>query len=141
MNDRSYAGDVDAKEAWNMLERDAAAVLVDVRTRAEWEFVGVPSLEALGKRPVMVEWQPYPNTGPNPEFARQVAAAGVGADRTVLFICRSGGRSAAAAALMTAQGYSRCYNVAGGFEGPPDGDRHRGQIDGWKALGLPWVQG
>jgi rhodanese-related sulfurtransferase len=136
-----YAGDVDAKEAWSMLEKDANAVLVDVRTRSEWEFVGVPALDVIGKRPVFVEWQPFPNTGPHADFARQLGAAGVGPDRTVLFICRSGGRSASAAALMTAQGYARCYNVSGGFEGPPDSERHRGRIDGWKSLGLPWVQG
>ncbi|MBM3487886.1 MAG: rhodanese-like domain-containing protein [Alphaproteobacteria bacterium] len=136
-----YAGDVDARRAWDMLEKDPAAVLVDVRTRAEWEFVGIPALEPLGRQPVLVEWHGYPNTGTNPAFAKELAAKGVTADRTVLFLCRSGGRSASAAAAMTAAGYARCYNIAGGFEGPPGSDRHRGRVDGWKALGLPWIQG
>jgi rhodanese-related sulfurtransferase len=58
----------------------------------------------------------------------------------ILFICRSGGRSRAAAAALTAAGYRRCYNVAEGFEGNPDPERHRGKTGGWKAAGLPWVQ-
>lgn len=136
-----YAGDVDARRAWDMLERDPTAVLVDVRTRAEWEFVGIPALDALGRQPILVEWHGYPNTGLNQAFASELAAKGVTPDRTVLFLCRSGGRSASAAAAMTAEGYARCYNIAGGFEGPPDSERHRGRVDGWKALGLPWIQG
>ncbi|MFO0998015.1 MAG: rhodanese-like domain-containing protein [Alphaproteobacteria bacterium] len=140
-NESSYAGDLTARESWELLERDAKAVLVDVRSQAEWEFVGVPNLQDLGRSVVFVPWQIYPGMRPNPDFAAQVRAAGVPSDGPVIFLCRSGARSKAAAIAMTAQGYARCYNLAGGFEGPHDGERHRGTVDGWKAAGLPWTQG
>ena len=133
-----YAGDVSAEEAWEMLQGDA--VLVDVRTPPEWAFVGTPELGELGKELVLVPWQMFPTMQPNEGFAEQIQAQGVTPDKTVLFICRSGGRSAAAAQAMTAVGYANCYNVLGGFEGPHDAERHRGTVDGWKAKGLPWTQ-
>ena len=79
--------------------------------------------------------------GVNPNFSAELANRGVTPDQTTLFICRSGNRSAAAAIAMTAKGFTRCYNVAEGFEGPLDADKHRGTLGGWKARGLPWVQG
>ena len=136
-----YAGDVDATQTWEILKNIPEAVLVDVRTRAEWNYVGVPVLEELGKQTVLVEWQSYPSGDLNPSFADELESAGVARDATVLFICRSGARSAAAAAAMTSRGYQTCYNVSGGFEGPHDQQQHRGAIDGWKAQGLPWTQG
>ena len=136
-----YAGDIDATQAWEALKNMPGAVLVDVRTRAEWNYVGVPVLEELGKQTVLVEWQTYPAGELNPTFVDDVGAAGVGRDATLLFICRSGARSAAAAAAMTAAGYGTCYNVSGGFEGPHDQQQRRGTLDGWKARGLPWTQG
>ena len=141
MSGDSYSGDLTARESWELLQRDAKATLVDVRSQAEWEFVGVPDLQSVGRSVVLVPWQIYPGMRPNPEFAAQLRAAGVTNDGPVIFLCRSGARSKAAAIAMTAQGYSRCYNLAGGFEGPHDGARHRGTVDGWKATGLPWMQG
>lgn len=135
-----YAGDLSAREAWELLEREKDAILVDVRTRPEWQFVGVPDLERLGKQVAFVSWQNYPGMERNAEFVAQVQAVGARQDAPVLFICRSGGRSRAAAIAVTAAGLSRCYNVAGGFEGSPDAARHRGTVDGWKASGLPWAQ-
>jgi rhodanese-related sulfurtransferase len=76
----------------------------------------------------------------NPEFGAQIRKAVPATDTPILFICRSGQRSRAAAEAMTALGYSQCYNVSEGFEGAPDGERHRGRVNGWKAAGLPWVQ-
>lgn len=136
-----YAGDITPAEAWQILEEDRRAVLVDVRTPAEWTYVGIPDLRSLGKQPVMVPWAMYPAMEINPDFAAQVSAAGVAPDVPVMFICRSGVRSRSAAIAMTAQGYATCYNVATGFEGDPDDSRHRGTISGWKVDGLPWVQG
>jgi rhodanese-related sulfurtransferase len=136
-----YAGDIDARKAWEILEKDKKAVLVDVRTRPEWEFVGVPDLSRLEKELALVPWQVYPSMQVNPAFADEIKKAGVASDATLLFICRSGARSKAAAIAMTQAGFRSCYNVAGGFEGPPDPERHRGRVDGWKALGLPWIQG
>lgn len=136
-----YAGEIDPKAAWALLQQDPAAILVDVRTAPEWSYVGLPDLGGLGRQPAKIAWQVYPAMEVNPGFAEQVAAAGAGPDTPLLFLCRSGVRSLAAARLMTAQGYSRCYNVTGGFEGPHDADRHRGTVAGWKQAGLPWTQG
>jgi rhodanese-related sulfurtransferase len=137
---QGYAGDVTPSEAWRLLTEDANAVLVDVRTMAEWMYVGTPDLSSLGKRPLLLEWQSFPERALNPGFAAEVARAIPDKDTPILFLCRSGARSAAAAALVTARGYSRAYNVAEGFEGDPDGARHRGSANGWKVAGLPWGQ-
>ena len=135
-----YAGDVNPKEAWDALEEDPRAVLVDVRTDAEWAFVGLPDLSAIGKQPALVPWQSFPDMAHNSEFVEQVRASGIGPDQTVYLICRSGQRSMHAAVALTAAGFARCHNVAEGFEGPLDGGSHRGGVSGWKARGLPWRQ-
>jgi rhodanese-related sulfurtransferase len=118
--------------------------LVDVRTRAEWTYVGTPDLGPIGKRAVLVEWQTFPDQTVDPRFAERLAgelkALGVQPEDDLFFICRSGSRSLAAAKAMAAAGYTTCHNVAGGFEGPLDEDRHRGSAGGWKAVGLPWLQ-
>jgi rhodanese-related sulfurtransferase len=136
-----YAGDLSATEAWTLLGKDRTAQLVDVRTHAEWRFVGAPDLSGLGRTVHFVEWQDFPGMAQNPEFVAKTSAA-LGPDKNapVLFLCRSGGRSRSAAVVMTAAGYTRAYNIAGGFEGDLDRDRHRGSKDGWKAAGLPWIQ-
>jgi rhodanese-related sulfurtransferase len=139
-----YAGDIGVAEAWEMLTSDPKAQLVDVRTLAEWNFVGVPDITALGRQVHCVEWQTFPSGAPNPAFVEQasaaLAAAGAESGTAVLFLCRSGGRSRAAAIAMTQAGFQKALNVAGGFEGDLDGVRHRGQRNGWKAQGLPWKQ-
>jgi rhodanese-related sulfurtransferase len=135
----TYAGDLGPAEAYELLERDPDAVLVDVRTRAEWAYVGLPDLSGLGKAVVRVEWSRYPDGARNAAFLDELAAAGVDRDRPVVFLCRSGVRSGAAAEAATGAGYGRAYNVAEGFEGPLDGDGHRGSR-GWRAAGLPWRQ-
>jgi rhodanese-related sulfurtransferase len=138
---QGYSGDVEPREAWRILSQDPEAVLVDVRTDAEWSYVGLPDLSALGKRPVLVAWQNFPSMERNGGFAAELAAKGASKTAPILFLCRSGARSRAAAQAMTGEGYARCYNVAGGFEGDLDAERHRGRINGWKAQGLPWAQG
>ena len=144
-----YAGDLSPQEAWDLLRRERAVVLVDCRSQAEWSFVGVPDLSAAGKHPVLVEWQSFapgtPETGgprmvANRSFAQDLERAGIPKDAPVVFLCRSGGRSRSAAIAMTQAGWGRCYNLAGGFEGGHDGAQHRGMAEGWKAAGLPWVQ-
>jgi rhodanese-related sulfurtransferase len=136
-----YAGDISAAEAWALLEKDPKARLVDVRTTAEWNYVGVPDLSSVGHEAVLVEWQAFPTMRVNPAFVAEAEQAAAAAkDAPVMFLCRSGVRSRAAAIAMTAAGYSRAYNIAGGFEGDPDGERHRGTKNGWKASGLPWKQ-
>ena len=140
MSNPGYAGDLDPVQAWDLLKDQPEAVLVDCRTDAEWAFVGLPDLSALGKRTVTVAWKIYPGGTLNPNFMGALAARGVKRDRPVLFLCRSGQRSLDAAAACASAGYRRCYNVSEGFEGPLDAERHRGLSGGWKARGLPWVQ-
>ena len=136
---------VSVEEAWTRLKSDAGSVLIDVRTIAEWAYVGLPDLTTVGKRPVLVEWQGFPDDRQNTAFVERVteALAPIGADRDseLLFICRSGQRSLKAAQAMAAAGFTRCRNVTDGFEGPLDPNRHRGRLGGWKAKGLPWAQG
>lgn len=133
-----------AKEAYALLCSDKAAQLVDVRTKPEWNFVGLSDLGAAGKTPLLVEWQSWPSMAVSSSFVSEVEAAlqalSLGKDAPLLFLCRSGVRSDAAAKACLAAGFSRCVNIVGGFEGPPDGMRHRGASSGWKADGLPWAQ-
>jgi rhodanese-related sulfurtransferase len=136
--------DVDVEAAWQKLRSSPGSQLVDVRTRAEWTYVGTPDLGPVSKRALLVEWQTFPDQTVDPRFAERLAselkALGVQANDDLFFICRSGSRSLAAARAMAAAGYAACHNVAGGFEGPLDEDRHRGSVGGWKAAGLPWLQ-
>lgn len=137
----TYAGDVTPSEAWDRLKSEPTAKLVDVRTQAEWVYVGIPDLAPLGKQPLLVSWQVFPAMTRNEAFAEQLKSQGVAPGDTVLFLCRSGVRSRAAAELMAGLGYGAAYNVTDGFEGPLDASRHRGASGGWKASGLPWAQG
>ena len=136
----SYAGDVSPTEAWTALQQDPRAVLVDVRTHAEWSYVGLPDLRSLGRDVVRVEWQRYPDGSINDRFVDELAAAGVERDQPLYFLCRSGVRSIAAAEAATGAGWTESYNVSEGFEGPHDPQHHRAGA-GWKVAGLPWVQG
>ena len=135
-----YAGDVAPTTAWKILSERKNAVLIDCRTRAEWNYVGLPDLETLAKKPALIEWQVFPSMQPNPEFVTALSGALADKEAPLLFICRSGARSAAAAKAMSAAGYSTCLNVADGFEGPLDAQAKRGTAGGWKAAGLPWRQ-
>ncbi|SRR5258706_5520987 len=139
-----YAGDVSPADAWAMIKAHPHAQLVDVRTLAEWSFVGLPDLSSATREVQRIEWQTFPTMAPNPSFvadvAQAVARSGGSKDEPIFFLCRSGARSRAAAIAMSAAGFSRAYNIAGGFEGDVDGDGHRGVKNGWKAAELPWRQ-
>ncbi len=135
-----YKGDMTVQQAWDLLQSDARTVLVDVRTQPEWMFVGVPSLAGIDKNLIRVCWQVFPSMQVNGSFVEEVVQQGVQSEDTILMLCRSGVRSMSSAAAMTAAGYVNCYNILGGFEGPHDDQRHRGQVNGWKAAGLPWEQ-
>jgi rhodanese-related sulfurtransferase len=141
---RGYAGDLRAADAYSLLQKDASSKMVDVRTQAEWSYVGLPDLSSLDKSVIALEWQTYPTMAVNAHFVDRLSqalkAGGAKPDDPVLFICRSGARSRQAALAMTEAGWSRCYNVSDGFEGALDGSRHRGLVDGWKKGGLPWTQ-
>ncbi len=136
----SYAGNVDPSEAYAALQADPDAVLVDVRTSAEWSYVGLPDLTQIGKKVIPLEWQRFPDGALNLNFVEQLRDSGVGEGAPIYFLCRSGVRSAAAAEVATAAGLGPAYNVSDGFEGPLDHDGHR-TVGGWKVAGLPWRQG
>lgn len=134
-----YAGDITPKAAWALLKENPEAVLVDVRTSAEWKWVGVPDLAELGRDVVYVEWV-RSNGERNEQFLDELAAAGVTpGERPVVFLCRSGNRSIGSAELATEAGIAPSYNVLDGFEGNLDENGHRGGV-GWRAIGLPWRQ-
>lgn len=141
-----HVGEVDPSEAWKILRDNKSARLVDVRTSAEWSFVGIPELEEVGQKPIFIEWASLPNMSENPHFAAQLEEAlGTDTPDTFLFLCRSGARSLRAAQLvadhLSADGKSvTCLNVAEGFEGDLDARAHRGSMNGWKARGLSWRQ-
>jgi rhodanese-related sulfurtransferase len=128
-----YEGALLPAEAHAILQQQPNAKLVDVRSRAELEFVGrVPGS-------VEIEWKTYPGMQPNPKFLEQLKQQ-VPADAVVMFLCRSGGRSHDTAATATQAGYRDAYNVLEGFEGDRDPGGHRNTVGGWRARGLPWTQ-
>ena len=140
----AYEGDVTVQQCWSALSEDPAAILVDVRTAAEWTYVGIPDLSPIGKAPILAEWQSFPSMAVDPGFTQRVAAA-VGEtsgdnESRIFLLCRSGVRSIAAAKALTGAGFGHCFNVLDGFEGPPDESGHRGTKAGWKAEDLPWHQ-
>ncbi|MFC9550526.1 rhodanese-like domain-containing protein [Rhodococcus sp. NPDC056960] len=137
----SYAGDITPEHAWELLRENPDAVLVDVRTDAEWKYVGVPDTSSLGRKTILIEWVSYPTGTRNDNFVDQLKEAGIagGEDAPVIFLCRSGQRSIGAAEAATAAGIGPSYNVLDGFEGGLDAEGHRGAV-GWRALGLPWRQ-
>ncbi len=131
--DLPYEGALLPVEAYEILQSAPGAKLVDVRTRAELDWVGrIPGA-------VEIEWATYPGLKPNQNFAAELEQQ-VSPESLLLFICRSGARSHAAAAVATRSGFPDCYNVLEGFEGDPDGDKQRNTLNGWRKLGLPWSQ-
>jgi rhodanese-related sulfurtransferase len=138
--------EVGPKETWDGLRNDKDAVLVDVRTHAEWSFVGLPDLSELGKELLLNQWAILPGMQQNPSFMDELDKQLDGAvPSKIYFLCRSGVRSLSAAHLVSevlaARGQSvDCVNIIGGFEGDLDQDRQRGNMNGWKNDGLPWRQ-
>ena len=140
----SYAGDITPLQAWKLLNDNPDAVLVDVRTDAEWRFVGVPDLSSLGREVVFIEWNTSDGAY-NANFVDELrdrvppADSEAEGERPVVFLCRSGNRSIGAAEVATAAGITPAYNVLDGFEGQLNHEGRRGE-SGWRAIGLPWKQ-
>ncbi|MSQ58095.1 MAG: rhodanese-like domain-containing protein [Betaproteobacteria bacterium] len=129
----TYEGALLPSEAFELLQEREDAVLIDVRTRAECDYVGrIPGS-------IQIEWQTYPGGVSNPRFLEQLQQA-VPKTSAALFICRSGARSHAAAAAAKSAGYVECFNVLEGFEGDKDHQGHRNSVGGWRFAGLPWIQ-
>lgn len=133
----AYAGAVSPSEAFELLQLDPNARLVDVRTRAELDWVGRP-LVGDGQY-VHVEWTRYPGGVPNPEFLAQLRQAVGSTDTPVLFLCRSAARSKLAAVAAAQAGFSKAFDLLEGFEGDKDSNGHRKTVSGWCFKGLPWM--
>jgi rhodanese-related sulfurtransferase len=128
-----YEGALYPDEAHEIQQSAPGAKLVDVRSRAELDWVGsVPGA-------AVIEWASYPGMKPNTHFIAQLEQQ-VDKEALVIFFCRSGVRSHHAAAAATIAGYSDCYNMLEGFEGEMDTSKHRNTTGGWRAAGLPWEQ-
>ncbi|NOQ93398.1 MAG: rhodanese-like domain-containing protein [Methylophaga sp.] len=125
---------LDPNKSWALLQGNSAAVMVDVRTAIEHSFVGHPP-EAIH-----VAWKEFPGMAANDSFVAQVESLVKDKSVPVLLLCRSGVRSVAAAKALEEVGFTQLINIVEGFEGALDADKHRGNIDGWRFHGLPWVQ-
>lgn len=125
---------LEPQQAWDLLQQNNKAVLIDVRTKIEHAFVGHP----IGA--VHIAWKEAPDWQINPEFIAEVIQAVPDRDSTILLLCRSGQRSLDAAKTLEKAGYQRLVNIEGGFEGPLDNNNHRGNLGGWRFCGLPWQQ-
>lgn len=129
----AYEGALMPDEAYEIIKTAPGAKLVDVRCRAELEFVGrIPGA-------VEIEWMTYPGMKENPNFVAALAQQ-VDKESLVIFICRNGARSHMAALAATQAGFPDCYNVLAGFEGDANAAKHRNVLNGWRVLGLPWEQ-
>ncbi len=135
-----YAGDVEPRDVWQAMMSDPTARLVDVRTRAEWQFTGTADLRTLDRETRLIEWQTYPEGRPNAAFVDQLTSALPDRDAPIFFLCRTGARSASAAKAATEAGYASAYNIAHGYEGPADERGRRSRIAGWRASDLDWSQ-
>jgi rhodanese-related sulfurtransferase len=129
-----YAGAVTPQEAFQLLQGDPNIKLIDVRTNAERDWVGQVQINPTQLH--AVQWNLYP-TQSNPDFLSELAQV-AGKETVLLFLCRSGARSKAAAKLATEQGYQHCFDILEGFEGDKGADGHRNTVNGWRYAGLPW---
>lgn len=137
---QGYAGDVQPSHAWRALQEHASALLVDVRTPAEWTFAGYPDLSSLSKNPLLLSWRLFPQMQLNEAFMEQLQKIAQDKVAPLYFLCRTGGRSREAAMAATAAGYQEAYNIEDGFDGPLDEHSRRGTVAGWRAASLPWRQ-
>ena len=131
-----YAGAVTPQEAYACLQADPKVKLIDVRTRAERDWVGRVAIPEA--QHAAIEWSFYPGGQPNPDFLPQLEQA-AGKDDVLLFLCRSGVRSRHAAKLATEAGFTQCFDILEGFEGDKDAEGHRKTVSGWCKAGIPWT--
>jgi rhodanese-related sulfurtransferase len=130
-----YTGALLPAEAYALMQQIPGSKLVDVRTQAEWDYVGhVPES-------VLIEWNTYPSGQRNHQFLEQLQSKVPKTDAPMMFLCRSGARSHHAAMAATQAGYPNSYNILEGFEGDKDANDHRNTVGGWRIAGLPWMQG
>jgi rhodanese-related sulfurtransferase len=135
-NNLTYAGALLPAEAFEFLQLEPRARLVDVRTRAELDWVGRPAIN--GAQYAHIEWIRYPGSVPNAEFIEQLRQIAT-PDTPLVFLCRSAARSKLAAVAAQNQGFTKAYDLLEGFEGDKDGQGHRKTVSGWCFRGLPWI--
>jgi len=131
---------ITSTECFNKLSEISNAYLIDVRTKPEWEYIGVPDLSSLNKKIICISWHVYPEMKINSLFENQVFKSNIKKNDNLFLICRSGTRSSHAAKFLVSCGYNHCINVADGFEGNKNTQSKRSTINGWKYNNLPWKQ-
>ena len=140
LNKKDNIKNISSQECFEKLSIEVHSQLIDVRTKPEWIYVGVPDLSSINKKVIFVSWQVYPEMGTNKFFENQILESNIKKDNNLYFICRSGNRSNNAAEFLTSRGFSNCFNVIDGFEGKLNNERQRALIDGWQFNNLPWKQ-
>lgn len=133
----AYTGAVTPEEALELLKADASVRLIDVRTRAELDWVGRPQVP--DNQYANVEWLRYPGGVPNEHFVEQLTSQTADKNAPLLFLCRSAARSKAAAKVAYEAGFTQSFDILEGFEGDKDSAGHRKNVSGWCFRGLPWL--
>ena len=136
---------ITCEDAFELLKNDKNSILIDVRTQEEHNFAGIVDASNFDQRMALIQWKFYPDMKMNQKFGDELEAI---LDKNFtnkddvkkLFLCRSGARSDQAAYFATTKGSNNCFNVISGFEGDHDANKHRGNVNGWKASNLPWIQ-
>ena len=127
-------------DCFKKISTNLKSYLIDVRTKPEWEFVGVPDLSTINNSTIFISWQEYPEMNINKNFEKNVAQKNINKKDYIFLICRSGRRSLKAAEYLSSLGYKHCFNISDGFERNKDNTNHRSKIGGWKFNNLPWKQ-
>jgi len=140
LNKKDNIKNISSRECFEKLSIEVNSQLIDVRTKPEWIYVGVPDLSSINKKVIFVSWQVYPEMGTNKFFENQIIESNIKKDDNLYFICRSGQRSHDAAKFLDSRSFSNCFNVIDGFEGNLNHERQRASIDGWQFNNLPWKQ-
>jgi len=135
----SYKRNLLPKMAVERLQNNPQALFVDVRSKAEFKYVGYP------ENSILIPWIDDPDWEPNPEaFSDAVMQELDGrenlSDTEIILICRSGFRSNEALKCLENKGFTQVSHVASGFEGDLDENDHRGNLNGWRHDGMPWSQ-
>jgi len=135
----SYKRNLLPKMAVERLQNNPQALFVDVRSKAEYKYVGYP------ENSILIPWIDDPDWEPNPEaFSDAVMQELDGrenlSDTEIILICRSGFRSNEALKCLENNGFTQVSHVASGFEGDLDENDHRGNLNGWRHDGMPWSQ-
>ena len=140
LNKKDNIKNISSQECFEKLSIEVHSHLIDVRTKPEWVYVGVPDLSSINKNVIFISWQVYPEMEINKFFENQVLESNIQKDNNLYFICRSGNRSYSAAESLASRGFSNCFNVIDGFEGKLNHKHQRALIDGWQFNNLPWKQ-